>query len=97
MTRSYATAAAFRTALETRLRSIAQERGVQIQGLRLKVAIERMLARLFRDPEPPWLLKGGYALELRFVSAHQNHRIRGAGGGSLVAVSASLRADVGLA
>ena len=31
------------------------------------------------------------------VSAHQNHRIRGAGGGSLVAVSASLRADVGLA
>jgi hypothetical protein len=66
MTRSYATGAAFRTALETRLRSVAQERGVQIQGLRLKVAIERMLSRLFRDPEPPWLLKGGYALELRF-------------------------------
>jgi len=31
------------------------------------------------------------------VSAHQNHRIRGAGGGSLVAVSASSRAAVGLA
>jgi hypothetical protein len=74
MTRSYATAAAFRTALETRLRSIAQERGVQIQGLRLKVAIERMLARLFRDPEPPWLLKGGYALELRFRPSARSTR-----------------------
>ena len=39
---------------------------MQIQGLRLKVAIERLLARLFHDPAPPWLLKGGYALELRF-------------------------------
>lgn len=66
MTRSYANAAAFRQALETRLRNIAQQRGVQIQGLRLKVAIERLLARLFHEPNPPWLLKGGYAMELRF-------------------------------
>src|SRR5690606_22138886 len=66
MTRSYANAAAFRQALETRLRKIAQQRGVQIQGLRLKVAIERLLARLFHEPNPPWLLKGGYAMELRF-------------------------------
>lgn len=66
MTRSYANAAAFRQALETRLRNAAQERGVQFQGLRLKVAIERLLARLFHDPNPPWLLKGGYAMELRF-------------------------------
>lgn len=74
MTRSYATAAAFRTALEARLRNIAQERCVQIQGLRLKVAIERMLARLFRDPDPPWLLKGGYALELRFRPSARSTR-----------------------
>ena len=66
MTPSYANAAAFRQALETRLRNIAQQRGVQIQGLRLKVAIERLLARLFHEPNPPWLLKGGYAMELRF-------------------------------
>ena len=66
MTRTYANAAAFRQALETRLRGVAQERGVQIQGLRLKVAIERLLARLFHEPSPPWLLKGGYAMELRF-------------------------------
>ncbi|MFG0242218.1 MAG: nucleotidyl transferase AbiEii/AbiGii toxin family protein [Phycisphaerales bacterium JB054] len=66
MTRPYPNAAAFRQALETRLRSVAQQRRVQIQGLRLKVAIERLLARLFHEPDPPWLLKGGYAMELRF-------------------------------
>lgn len=66
MTRSYADAAAFRQALDARLRAVANERSVQIQGLRLKVAIERLLARLFQEPEPPWLLKGGYAMELRF-------------------------------
>ncbi len=66
MTRPYPNAAAFRQALEARLRNVAQARGVQIQGLRLKVAIERLLARLFHEPNPPWLLKGGYAMELRF-------------------------------
>ncbi len=66
MTKTYANAAAFRQALETRLRTVAQQRGVQIQGLRLKVAIERLLARLFYDENPPWILKGGYAMELRF-------------------------------
>lgn len=66
MSQPYASAAAFRQALETRVRTLAEERGVQIQGLRLKVAIERLLARLFHDAHPPWLLKGGYAMELRF-------------------------------
>jgi hypothetical protein len=66
MTRSYPNAAAFRQALEARLRTVAQQRAVQIQGLRLKAAIERLLARLFHEPHPPWLLKGGYAMELRF-------------------------------
>lgn len=66
MTRDYPSAVAFRQALETRLRDLAKQRGVQIQGLRLKVAIERLLARLFQDDNPPWLLKGGYAMELRF-------------------------------
>ncbi len=66
MSQPYANAAAFRQALETRIRTVADERGVQIQGLRLKVAIERLLARLFHGDDPPWLLKGGYAMELRF-------------------------------
>jgi hypothetical protein len=66
MAKSYSNAAAFRQSLETRLKAVATERGVQIQGLRLKVAIERLLARLFRAADPPWLLKGGYSMELRF-------------------------------
>ncbi len=40
MGKTYSNAAAFRQALETRLRTIAERRGVQIQGLRLKLAIE---------------------------------------------------------
>jgi hypothetical protein len=28
--------------------------------------IERLLARLFREAKPPWLLKGGFAMDLRF-------------------------------
>jgi|694.fasta_scaffold127053_3 hypothetical protein len=66
MTRAYANAAAFLQALEAQLRTVAAQRGTQIHGLRLKVAIERLLARLFHEASPPWLLKGGYSMELRF-------------------------------
>jgi len=62
----YDTPHAFRTALEARLRNIAQSRGTDLQRLRRRVAFERLLARLFALDDPPWLLKGGYALELRF-------------------------------
>jgi hypothetical protein len=34
-------------------------------GYSARVAFERLLARLFVQDDPPWLLKGGYALELR--------------------------------
>lgn len=61
----YETPHAFRTALEARLRNIAQDRGGDLQRLQLGVAFERLLARLFAQDDPPWLLKGGYALELR--------------------------------
>ena len=61
----YKTSQAFRTALETRLREIAHSRGTDLQRLRRRVAFERLLARLFSQVDPPWLLKGGYALELR--------------------------------
>jgi hypothetical protein len=61
----YQTPQAFRVALETRLRQAAQERSVDLQRLQRQVAFERLMARLFADEIPPWLLKGGYALELR--------------------------------
>jgi hypothetical protein len=52
--------------LEERLKSLHMEAGVPLSSLRLKVVIERLLARLFAVGNPPWLLKGGYAMELRY-------------------------------
>ena len=61
----YDTPQAFRDALEARLRNVAQKQGTDLQRLQRRVAFERLLARLFAEDDPPWLLKGGYALELR--------------------------------
>lgn len=58
---------AFRTALEARLKNIAHGHGTDLQRLQRRVAFERLLARLFAQDDPPWLLKGGYALELRLA------------------------------
>jgi hypothetical protein len=66
MGKSFQSAAAFRMSLEERLKSLHAETGVPLQSLRLKVVIERLLARLFFQASPPWLLKGGYAMELRY-------------------------------
>ncbi|HVB85314.1 MAG TPA: nucleotidyl transferase AbiEii/AbiGii toxin family protein [Candidatus Dormibacteraeota bacterium] len=68
----YATAAAFRRALEDRLQDTASKEGVDLQRLRRQVAFDRLLARLFHVGEPlalPWVLKGGYAMELRINAA----------------------------
>jgi len=61
----YQTPQAFRVALETRLAALSQAQGLDLQRLRRRVAFERLLARLFAHEHPPWLLKGGYSLELR--------------------------------
>lgn len=66
MTRPFSSPVAFRQALEQRLKNLATERGVPLNTLRLKFMIERLLARLFAHSDPPWLLKGGYAMELRY-------------------------------
>jgi hypothetical protein len=66
MARQFRTPAAFKASLETRLKALADERRVPLHTLRLKVVIERLLARLFQAPDPIWLLKGGFALELRY-------------------------------
>ena len=65
MTGPYDTPQAFRAALEARLRNMARQQGTDLQRLQRRVAFERLLARLFVGKDPPWLLKGGYALELR--------------------------------
>jgi hypothetical protein len=67
--KTYATAGAFRGALEERLKSMSKAEQIDINRLRRQVSFDRLLARLFRDDAAPWVLKGGYALELRFKSA----------------------------
>jgi len=67
--RTYATAGAFRRALEERLKIMSQTEQIDINRLRRQVSFDRLLARLFQEEPAPWVLKGGYALELRFKSA----------------------------
>ena len=67
--RTYATAGAFRRALEERLKRASLTDQIDLNRLRRQMAFDRLLARLFREEPAPWVLKGGYALELRFKAA----------------------------
>src|SRR5688572_8855867 len=67
--RQYRSATAFRRALEERLRTVSLKEQTDLNRLRRKVAFDRLLARLFLKDPTPWVLKGGYALELRFHAA----------------------------
>lgn len=60
----YASARAFRNALNTRLREQAGA-GEDLARLQRRLAYERLLVRLFSLVGDTWVLKGGYALELR--------------------------------
>ena len=57
--RIYATAGAFRRALEERLKSISKSERVDLNRLRRQVSFDRLLARLFQADPAPWVLKGG--------------------------------------
>lgn len=67
--KSYKSAKDFRVGLEHRLQKQAAESGLNLQRLRRTVAFNRFLARIFADKISPWVLKGGYAMELRMHSA----------------------------
>jgi hypothetical protein len=64
----YATAAAFRRALETRLAERSRSAGLPLVRLRRIVVFERLLARLMEAAPDRSVLKGGLALELTFAS-----------------------------
>lgn len=63
--RTYETAGALRQALESRINARAKVQA-ELQRLRRLVAFDRLLARLFADENSPWIVKGGYGLEVRF-------------------------------
>lgn len=64
---SYQTPAAFRAALEARLNNAAQAGGRPVGRARKLVAFSRLLARLEQHAAGQWVLKGGFALELRLA------------------------------
>lgn len=61
----YRDAGAFRQALEQRLRAGAAGDGARLARDRKRVAFDRLLARLNQTAPERWLLKGGFALDLR--------------------------------
>lgn len=65
----YSTAKAFRVALEARLKQIAANEQIDLQRLRRLVAFDRLLARVCQSKEIRFILKGGYAMELRMKEA----------------------------
>lgn len=62
----YATAAAFRQALEDRLKAEGSKSGLGIARLRKRVAFELFLRRLVAVAPDRWVLKGALALDFRF-------------------------------
>lgn len=60
----YATDRAFRTALEARIKQ-PQTDSAGVSRLRKRIVFERLLARLVVAAPGEWVLKGGFALELR--------------------------------
>ena len=67
--KKYVTPASFRQGLEERLKTLSRSDGIDIMRLRRQVAFDRLLARLFHATDTPWVLKGGYAMELRIDRA----------------------------
>ena len=61
----YRDAAAFRQALEQRLKVRTASDGALLARDRKRIVFERLLARLIATSPGRWLLKGGYALDLR--------------------------------
>jgi hypothetical protein len=63
--KTYRTAKAFRMALEAKLKQKARTQGLNFDRMYKKVAFDRFLARIFNTLPPAFVMKGGYALEIR--------------------------------
>lgn len=61
----YGSGAAFRRALEDRLRNQSLHSGMPLVRMRKMIAFDRFLARLLHDQPDKWVVKGGLALQLR--------------------------------
>jgi len=66
--RLYASPAAFRAAIDTRLRAYAHAVSAPVMAVRRQAALERLIARLTTVAPGRWALKGGLALDTRLGS-----------------------------
>ena len=67
--RKYLTPDALLASLSDRLQTRAKSGRLDIQRMRRQIAFDRLVVRLFSKEASPWVLKGGYALELRLNSS----------------------------
>ena len=67
--KKYNTPHALLMAINDRLQTISQNEKNVIVRLRRHLAFDRLLTRLFNIEKCPWVLKGGYAMELRIQRA----------------------------
>lgn len=72
---TYRTPAAFRTAVEARLRAAAKNTGRPINELRRQYLTQRFLARVYAQPNPGWILLGGTALLARIPGARHSQDV----------------------
>lgn len=63
--KGYETPKASRQAIESRINARSSNHA-ELQRFRRLVAFDRLLARLFMDQNSPWIVKGGYGLEVRY-------------------------------
>ena len=66
----YKSATALRHAIQHHLSLISEGGEESVQRLRRHLAFERLLARVFKQPLSPWVLKGGYAIWRLKAIAH---------------------------
>ena len=64
--KKYLTADALLASLSDRLKVRAKSSQLDIQRMRRRIAFDRLVVRLFSQENCPWVLKGGYAMELRW-------------------------------
>lgn len=98
MTREYRTAAAFKQALEQRLRT-ASTSGIDFARRRQLVVFDRFLARISLELGDAVTLKGGLAVELRIerarTTADVDLRVMGSPDDILARLDAAVRRDLG--
>lgn len=97
--RRYATPAAFKHALEERLRAVSERHHTPVHRVRQRLVFDRFLARVFAEFGGAALLKGGAVLELRLSRARTTKdvdlRLTGSPEGLLERLQAAGRRDAG--